>query len=308
MKNYIFFGQLIKSKIDFPGIEPLISSIKYKNPIYVKFGKTPRKLVNPPTIEKPFSIFNDLEFLYTFPNVAKYYVRNGNQIIIEPLVENENDALLFFYSSALAIVLFQRNLIPFHASGVKINQNKIVLFPAPSGMGKSTTALFLEKKGYPIFSDDTVLLEIIDGKCFATPSYPIMRLWQNTLQMSKYYQSNNTYELRPGLKKYGIYLNENFTHTKMEVAAIVFLNNHDQELKIKPLIQKDAFIRLLDNVYGKQWINPMNKHLLQFQLASLISQSVRGFLANRPKGIDSFLEFSDAIENEVISKINDKKK
>lgn len=304
MKNYLFFGQWITSSIELPEIEPIPSTEGLVNPIRLSFGKVPDQLKNSPTETKPFSIFNEGEFLYHIPEIAKYYISEGKEIIIEALSENLTEVLLFFYSNALAAVLFQRNLIPFHASGVKINENQIVLFPAPSRTGKSTTAIFLEKKGYPIFSDDTVLLEVIEGKCYATPSYPIMRLWENSIEASDQYETEDGYELRPGMNKFGISLGEKFSHQKMEVAALVFLNSHTDALSVDKLKTKDVFLHLANNVYRKQWIAGMKKQMQQFQLISSISQAIPAYLAHRPKSENSFNAFSDAIEQQVIHQIN----
>ncbi len=304
MNNYLFFGQWIISEITLPGIDAIQSTEDIIHPIHLKWGKVPENLINPPLEEKPFSTFNDKEFLYRIPDVANYYIHNGEEIIIERVSSNETEVLLFFYSNALAAVLFQRNLIPFHASGVKINDHQVILFPAPSRTGKSTTAVFLEKKGYPVFSDDTVLLEVKDGKCFATPSYPIMRLWENSIKASEQYDTKDGYELRPGMSKFGITLGDKFSHQKMEVAALVFLNNQSEELKIEALKTKDVFLHLGNNVYRKQWVIGMKKQIPQFKLVSKISQHVPSYLAKRPKSEATFQEFSTAIEQEIIFKLN----
>ncbi len=304
MNNYLFFGQWIISEITLPGIDAIQSTEDIIHPIHLKWGKVPENLINPPLEEKPFSTFNDKEFLYRIPDVANYYIHNGEEIIIERVSSNETEVLLFFYSNALAAVLFQRNLIPFHASGVKINDHQVILFPAPSRTGKSTTAVFLEKKGYPVFSDDTVLLEVKDGKCFAIPSYPIMRLWENSIKASEQYETTDGYELRPGMSKFGITLGDKFSHQKMEVAALVFLDSKTNDLKIEDLKTKEVFLHLSNNVYRKQWIVGMKKQIDQFQLISSISQTVPAYLAHRPKSGDTFQAFSDAIEQKVIRQIN----
>ena len=304
MNNYLFFGQWIASSIDLPEIEAIPSTEGLVNPIQLRFGKVPDQLKNSPTETKPFSIFNEREFLYHIPEIAKYYISEGKEIVIEALSENLTEVLLFFYSNALAAVLFQRNLIPFHASGVKINETQIILFPAPSRTGKSTTAVFLEKKGYPVFSDDTVLLEVKDGKCFATPSYPIMRLWETSIRASEQYEIADGYELRPGMSKFGITLGDKFSHQKLEVAGLVFLNSQTNNLTVEPLKTKDVFLHLGNNVYRKQWIVGMKKQIPQFQLISSISQAVPAYLAHRPKSGDTFQAFSDAIEQQVIHQIN----
>lgn len=307
MNNYILFGQWFIAEFELPEINSITDILGLSNPIRLKYGIVPSSLEKPAMVEKPFSTFNENEFLYQIPKVGKYYIRNGNEIIIEPISKNITEVLLFFYSNALAVVLYQRNLIPFHASGVKINERQIVLFPAPSRTGKSTTALFLDKKGYPIFSDDTVLLEVKNGKCYATPSYPIMRLWQNSIKESEQYEIEDGYELRPGMNKFGISLVNNFSIEKMEVAVLVFLNNRTEQFKIESLDAKHVFKHLGNNVYRKQWIIGMKKQIPHFQLLSAISQNVPAFIAKRPKGEDTFQSFSNAIEQEIIVPLNENK-
>ena len=302
MYHYYFFGLCFKSSFEFPGIAFHNFNELVQNPVNVFIGHTPDKLVNPPRVEKPFSSYNESELLYTFPDVANYYISNGNEICIEPFSDNFSEVLELFYSSALAAILLQRNLIPIHASGVKINKDKIILLSAPSRVGKSTTAIFLEELGYPLFSDDTVLLEMIDGKCFATSSYPILRLWENSFEKSENYELNDGFPLRSGLSKFGFYFNEKFTFEKMEVAAFVFLNNNSDGLNTQPLSALDLISNLINNIYTQKWMEGMNKLSLQFLLVSSISQKVPGYTANRPKDKSTFKEFSALIEKEIIVK------
>ena len=306
MHNCIFFGQWFVSEIKLPGILSIDpESFNLSKPIRVFNGKTPEKLEKPPTEEKPFSTFNESELLYRIPEIANYYIRNGNEIFMEPISANITEVLLYFYSSALTAVLYQRNLIPFHASGVKINEKQIILFSAPSRTGKSTTALFLDKLGCPIFTDDTVVLEVIDGKCFATPSYPIVRLWENTIDQNEKINKEDTYQLRPGISKFGISISDRFTYEKMELAGLVFLNNDkDDNIKIDQLKTKEVFTLLKNNVFRNQWIIGMKKQILQFQLVSSISQCVPAFSAQRPKSKPTFEEFAAIIEREIVFKLN----
>ncbi|MHA8066968.1 hypothetical protein V7S76_09825 [Aquirufa sp. ROCK2-A2] len=58
-----------------------------------------------------------------------------------------------------------------------------------------------------------------------------MRSWQNTIEQSEQFNVADGYELRPGMSKFGISINDQFTYKKMEVAALVFLNNQTDELK-----------------------------------------------------------------------------
>ncbi|MHA8066969.1 hypothetical protein V7S76_09830 [Aquirufa sp. ROCK2-A2] len=78
MFDYEFYSQHIISEIEFPGI-PTLEAPKFNlDSIHVSYGKTPEKLEIASNQEKPFSTFNENEFLYRIPNIANYYIRNGN--------------------------------------------------------------------------------------------------------------------------------------------------------------------------------------------------------------------------------------
>jgi hypothetical protein len=157
---YQAFGLTIISEIKLPALTNANKS-NTSNPIHVSLGKVPISLSSPALETKPFSTYNESEFLFELPNVAKYYVSNGTAIIIEADCDNWESILLYFYTNGIAAALFQRNFIPFHVSGIFVGENKVLLFAAPSRTGKSTTALQLQQKGYAPFTDDTALLKII---------------------------------------------------------------------------------------------------------------------------------------------------
>src|SRR5690606_10388802 len=96
---------------------------------------------------------NANEMIFILPEKIKFYITYGKTIIIEPIQTEYTKYLLYFYSNCLAAILYQRNLIPFHVSGVFTESGKVVLFAAPSGTGKSTLAVKLQELGYTLFTD-----------------------------------------------------------------------------------------------------------------------------------------------------------
>ena len=53
----------------------------------------------------------------------------------------------------MALLLYQRGFLVLHGSSIKIN-NGAIAFLGYRGNGKSTTAINLYKKNYPIVTDD----------------------------------------------------------------------------------------------------------------------------------------------------------
>ena len=300
--QYQAYGIPIVSDIELPALVFLEEELPAK-PINVARGIVPDSLRNSPLEEKPFSTLNVHEFRFVMPNVAKYYVTNGETIIIEPLCDNWDEILLYFYSNSIAAVLFQRNLIPFHVSGVFVDEQSVLLFAAPSRTGKSTTALMLQQRGYAPFTDDTAVLTVEDGICYAQASYPMMRLWQNTIDQQTLLAEANKMPVWADaeIDKYGYHFHEQFVSQRVQVAGIVFLEEAGTKITIESLKPTQTIQLLGNNIYRGHWLNGMKKGRIQFELLTKICHNLKSYKATRPQGRATFETFAEAIEREVIA-------
>ena len=300
--KFTAYGIPIFSSVNLPAFVETSEVTDEVKPIVVKIGKVPDELENAPLVKKPFSVFNEHEFLYRLPGVARYYVRNGEEVIIEPICDNQEDILLYFYSNCMAAALYQRNLIPFHVSGVFIEDNKVVLFAAPSRTGKSTTSVMLQQKGYAPFTDDTAILNVENGKCYAYASYPMMRLWENTLKNQTLLHESEKQLLRKNIEinKFGFSFHDRFVAEKVEVVGMVHMALEGDEVRISKLNQSDAVELMSTNVYRKQWIKGMRKNVVQFRHLIDVANVLPAWKATRPKNKSTFTLFADTIESQVI--------
>ncbi|WP_337042551.1 hypothetical protein [Emticicia sp. 17c] len=269
-------------------------------PIRVVQGVVPASLKEEPLERKPFSIFNENELLCSIPDVGRYYVCGGNYICIEPISNNQAEVLLYFYSNCLAAALLQRNLIPFHVSGVFVAPQKVLLFSASSKVGKSTTALMLQQKGYQVFTDDTALLTVKENKVFAQASYPMLRVWQDAFQQQNIYAESQKETLFNNRNKYGLSFHKDFVNTEAEVVGLAFLKQEGSEISIQTLPPLEAIKQLSNNIYRHQWISGMRKQKLMLTHLAGITNHTKMWQATRPKGIDTFDSFATAIETQII--------
>jgi hypothetical protein len=251
-------------------------------------------------VNYPFIQFNENEFFYEVDGIARYFITGGNKVIIEPLCEDWDSILLFFYSNAIGAILFQRNLVPFHVSGVVDKKGGVWLFAAPSGTGKSTTALKLKERGYTLFTDDTALITVENGCCLAIASYPVLRAWENTLSNQKVYAATEAKQLRAEINKFGIAFHDDFVKEPVKVNGIIFIEKEGDTIQIERLKPTKGMQHLGNNIYRNEWIQGMNKQLLQFKTLSAISQKVSFWSAIRPKDKDSFDNFADAIISQIL--------
>ncbi|AKP52641.1 hypothetical protein CA2015_3247 [Cyclobacterium amurskyense] len=299
---YTVFGIPIRSEIVLPAFQPLVDNGTENDTIVVKIGKTDGLFSQSITTTRAMCRFNADEFLYEMPKVGKYFVKNGNEIIIQPLTDNMDSVLVFFYSNALAAALFQRNKLLIHASGIIDKNGKVWLFVAPSRVGKSTTALMLHQLGYPLFSDDIVMFHNTANKNMVTPSYPMIRIWQNTLEAQTVFDQESIYQIRPAVEKYGVLFHDTFDPSPREIAGLVFLKIGEEKIEITDLNGKEGFGYLNDNFYRKQWLSGMGKNNLKFKDLTYLAKNTSFWLASRPREMTSFKDFAEAIDKQIISK------
>lgn len=295
---YRVFGLDCSSEVELPAFLsiPQPDQVDFE----VKLTQALPEFDTPPNIVKPFSSFNEKEFLYDFPEVAGYFVRDGKEIWIKPNSIDWDSILLFFYSNALAALLFQRNLVPFHVSGVLDQEGNAWLFSAPSRTGKSTTAIMLQDLGYRLFTDDTCLLSVREEGIFAVPSYPMLRAWKPTLDQQQVHSATDAFQIRAEVEKYGVYFHDHFVTQPSPVKGIFFLEMDGDRILIesqKPALGMQA---LGNNIYRRQWIYGMKKQLLQFQSITAIAKHVPFFKAIRPKDKPSFKEFAQALHEQIL--------
>lgn len=290
---YLAFGIPVISEIELPALYPINESPNLENPVYVRIGTVPDQLVNEGQHADRNAYCNPDEMIYTISEKIKFYISNGNQVIIEPIAADYRTNLIYFYSNGLAAILYQRNLIPFHVSGVFTQPGKVALFAAPSGTGKSTLAVKLQELGFKPFTDDTAVLFIKDGKCYAQASYPMIRLWEQTLDQQSLLNTTEKQKIFDDgdRDKFGFSFHSQFAITPVEVEKIIFLNKEGSEMRLSPIGNIEAFKALSDNVYRNHWIPVIQKSKLQFSLVGNILNNTSYFLALRAKNVNSISEF-----------------
>lgn len=299
MYHYLAYGIPVISEIELPALLPLENAPEAQDPVYVKLGTVPVNLLAPGTAADRNAYCNASEMIYTISEKIRFYIANGHTIIIEPITGDYTDNLIYFYSNCLAAMLYQRNLVPFHVSGVFTAPDKVVLFAAPSGTGKSTLAVKLQETGYRVFTDDTAVLFIEKDKCYAQASYPMIRLWENSINKQTFLKEVDKQKIYDDgdRDKFGFSFHGQFATRPAEVEQIIFLEKEGTDIQVKPIKSVDAFKALADNVYRCHWIPALQKNRLQFELISSILQLTPNALVTRPLEIPTFNQFPAIIKN-----------
>ncbi len=120
-------------------------------------------------------------YLIRFREVADFFVDdNGQKIIGAAQPGTSTDTLRhLLLDQVFPLVLNLRGRDALHATAV-ITRHGVCAFTGETGTGKSTLAASFAQAGDPVLSDDCLVIEERDGRLFAVPAYPGVRLWDDT--------------------------------------------------------------------------------------------------------------------------------
>jgi hypothetical protein len=299
MYQYWAFGLNILSEIEFPEMLPHSFS---QADIDIRLGEVPPQLAGEDVKHKVRMSASPTEYLIHVLKIGRYYAANGKNIVIEPEEGADMESLrLFTLSNAMAAILHQQGKIPLHASAI-IVQDALVLFTGRSGAGKSTTACALMKEGYRLFSDDVCVLSLnkSSGAMEVFPSYPMMKLWENTIDELDT-SMKKQYRVRPHLPKYGFFQHHGFMTGSLPVKQVFVLNvtATQNELSCKPLDKFKAFQLLQLNTYRRVQVGMMQLHRTHFEIISKLTSEADVFEVTRPLGWSDIPAFARFIKDQI---------
>jgi hypothetical protein len=132
------------------------------------------------------------EFL-TVPTIGAFFIRAGQEVIVDLKPDADRELLRVLLSGRImAYVLRQRSWFPLHASAVAIG-DRAVLFLAPVGAGKSTTAATFHARGHEVLCDDVSPVRVVDGRCVVCRTNPQLRLLPDAAAQYAHLDSNASF-------------------------------------------------------------------------------------------------------------------
>jgi ABC-type dipeptide/oligopeptide/nickel transport system ATPase component len=170
-----------------------------------------------------------------------------------------------------------------------VEDDELVLICGRSGAGKSTTLTGLRKQGYTIFSDDiTVLQQYPDSNIVTgTASYPMIKLWEDSLLTLDHQFQDRSFPVRPGINKYGIFFHNEFNNNQYPVKKILLLDiGEDSEVQSNPLTGTRAFEAISNQIYRPVLLHSQSLRTLSFQVISQLLQHVDIYHISRPMDCD----------------------
>lgn len=228
---------------------------------------------------------------------ARYFLRAPGQadFLLDPpavriavdaepgLADNTLEHLLL--DQAIPRLLAGRGHLVVHASLVHAGQHTVA-FLGRSGWGKSTLAALLHNRGIPALCDDCALLELRDTRVFATPSYPGLRLYADSIAQAP--------KIAPGVGPVSDYTDKQriiglaLDPALLEpqpLAALYLLDDPQNAVKtahIEPISTAAACMALIEHGFRLDPTDPV-RTMRQLGQAGAVAKAVPAFLLRHPR-------------------------
>ena len=220
----------------------------------------------------------DAGYLVRFPDLADFFIAaDTTRIDCYPVAGTPLDTIThLLLDQVLPVVLSRAGHMVVHASAVATPAGAVA-FVGSSGRGKSTLASSLALQGFPLVTDDCLLLAEAGSDLMVTPSYPGMRLWEDSIE--------SLFEHAPSLSDVAHYTDKKrlnrengalrFQRESLPLACMFFLADpaevpDQQQISIKALSAREVFIELVSYCF-KLEIDNRDVLAREFQLLNRVA-------------------------------------
>ncbi len=224
------------------------------------------------------------EFAFDIEGIAKYYIREGHEIVVEPYPEVEIDrVIVYLLGTAMGVLLIQRNRVAIHGSAVSVGQSALII-TGDCGAGKTSLSAAFRKNGYGFLADDIAAVSMNQNQqALVHPAFSQQRLCTDTaLKMGYDLETLKLASMEEN--KYIVKLEEQYIGEKMPLSAIVEIRIGDsKEVLLEELrgIEKIKYIE--KNIYCGALYDTIGFTNDYYQALLLIVKNTTFYRVSRPK-------------------------
>jgi hypothetical protein len=293
--HYNAYGLYINSEF----ILPELSSLGQKDTlpkISIRYGEVNKHGIIGGKKMSPFIWATSDKFWLEVPNVARFLVSKGCEVVVDPFSNiDEASVRVFLLGSCFGALLFQRGFFLLHANAIEIGNNCLIAV-GPSGIGKSTLASSFLKRGYRILADDVVP---VSADNFAIPGFGRVKLWKDSA-VKLGIETDELVSIRPNIEKFNLPLGKGFCPISRKIAKIYTLgSDHTNEITFIPLNGFKKFQLLRANTYRYRFMSGMEMKPLHLQQAGDLAKNVPMAKITRPKKGFKIEELVDSIISDI---------
>ncbi|MBZ5526984.1 MAG: serine/threonine protein kinase [Acidobacteriia bacterium] len=239
-------------------------------------------------------------FGFWYSDGAKFAVsREGCEIWADwPDGYTLEDACTYLVGPVLAFALRLRGATCLHASAIEVDGLAIALVGAP-GAGKSTTAAAFALAGFPVLSDDIVVLSETNGRLFVQPGYPRVNVWPDSARALTGSAAALPL-ITPTWGKHFLPLGQNglrFAGRPLPLGAVYLLAERQPELAapvVEEISGSEAMVTLAANTY-QNYLLDAEMRRKDFELFERLAKALPVRRIRRPDDISALASSCEAI-------------
>jgi hypothetical protein len=223
------------------------------------------------------------QFYLNIPGIARFLVFPAkNHIIIEKAHSEIEPQMLnnWLFGMVIAYILQYHGYLVLHGSAVLID-NRAVIFSGQSGAGKSTLASALVNKGYPLITDDLVVIKRNEQSGYEIlPGPAQLKLWKDAIQYFDYDIQNATPVIMKK-SKYVLPVSMHCQSNAIPIAAFYELNISEHAHVCEKIQGVEALKILVRNVYRYFMLEPLGQLSVFFNECKLLAQEISVYKMSR---------------------------
>lgn len=293
---YAVYGLTVSSDVPFPELCPATTDTP---DVRIHQGSVPEHLDEPKVSGVLFETTTD-GYLLRVHGVASYWARAGREILIDPEESAPpTDVRTFLYGSVFTALLHQRGVLVLHAAGI-VGSRGAVLLAGHSGSGKSTLLAALAKRGYSILTDDAAAVSFdASDRLMVQPGFPEVGLWKAAAARLGHW-SEALRRVRPGIEKYSLPVESQFSETPQPLAAVYVLDvSNDDHVVVEPLENSARFEAVRVQTRNLRVLEGLEMTLPHFKLVAAVAAGTPVVRLVRPRGRDSLDELVTRVEQSL---------
>lgn len=306
MVNYSAYQLIISSELTLPELTPVEGSVealitKERPHISIVFGYARRESVPCPVVEGLYYHIQPEACWLEIPNIARFLVIQGRQIIVEPFPGIDEDSVrLFLYTVCFPLVLIYHNFFVLHGAAMNWG-GRGVAFLAEFGLGKSTLlASFLQlNRNYGFISDDICVL---NREGMMLPGFPYLQLREDAIK--KFDIDPTTLKLmRPQVKKWCVPVQQAFYPQPVLLNTVYILNPTNRpDMQLTPLFGLKKVQFLKKYTYQPMFIKGLGKERFYFHQCAALAARINTTYVERAKHGLSWHACANVIEQDLQSR------
>lgn len=228
---------------------------------------------------------------------------NGRRIACRSLDGSVREAFhTYLLSQVLSFALLKRGIEPLHSTAVVVD-GKAVGFVGDCGYGKSSLGAAFLQAGYPLLTDDLLVVKEEDRGFYAYPGPPRIKLFPEIAKslLGEHIEGTPMNNLTPKLI---IPLTRRRSHHAAAPLKALYVltrpgaGSRCERVTVRRLSQRRAFLELLKNTFNPVIIE-RERLMRQFSLATLVASKVPIKLLSYPRTLSSLPSVREAILSDL---------